>query len=78
MTDYPRTYSVTEIAERLGKSRMWLVLRLRNGTFGGRKIGREWRLTEADYDAILAATERRPVAPVTSATRTTRRRLERN
>ena len=73
------TLSVDEVAARLNVSRRWLIEKLRAGKFPGHKIGAQWRLTEADYDGILAATARTPLPPPpSSATRTTRRRLERN
>lgn len=72
------TLSVTEVAARLDVSRRWLIEQLRAGKFPGHRIGRQWRLTEADYDGILAATARKPLPkPSSSATPTTRRRLER-
>ena len=82
------TYDLAEAAERIGGvTEKWLAARLRAGKLPGRKVGRQWRMTDSD---IEAAVELFGVGPQTNAapkiqvrakvppsglTRTSRRRL---
>ncbi|GAY18732.1 hypothetical protein MSZK_54580 [Mycobacterium sp. shizuoka-1] len=48
------TYDLAAATERIGApSTEWLIVNLRHGRFPGRKIGRHWRLTDDDIQAIL-------------------------
>lgn len=61
-----KTYSTGEAAAIIPCNERWLADRLRDRTFTARKIGRAWRLTEDDIDAIIAkcvATPKNNVAP---------------
>jgi hypothetical protein len=49
----PRTHSVAEAAAQIPCNELWLVRQLRGGRFTASKIGRNWRLTDADIDAII-------------------------
>lgn len=55
MEHWLKTYSVAEVCEMLGSTERWLVTRVRNGTFPGRKIVRDIRFTEGDIATILDA-----------------------
>jgi hypothetical protein len=49
-----RSYPLEQAVKMIGApSRRWLIMRLRDGRFPGRKIGREWRLTDGDISDIL-------------------------
>jgi hypothetical protein len=49
-----RTHSVEKAVARIGApSRRWLIERLRDRRFPGRKIGREWRMTDEDIEAAI-------------------------
>lgn len=51
-----RTYPLEQAVKMIGApSRRWLIERLRDGRFPGRKIGHKWRLTDEDITDILAA-----------------------
>lgn len=77
------TYSVAEVAEQIGApSQRWVVEQLRSGRFPGRKIGRNWRLTEEDVVAALEVCRFNPsetgdcaFSPVTGLTPTSRRNI---
>ena len=80
---------VPQLAELLGCRTRWIEDRLRSGVFPGHKICRKWALTEDDVREILRRLARpaeyeRPVDAVatvvprvSSATRTTARRMDR-
>lgn len=55
------TMSVAEAAARLGVSVDWYSRRLCQRRLPGHKIGRAWRLTEADLQAALDATFSEPI-----------------
>jgi hypothetical protein len=49
-----RTHPVEVGKARIGApSRRWLIERLRDGRFPGRKIGREWRMTDEDIEVAI-------------------------
>ncbi|AMT72141.1 helix-turn-helix domain-containing protein [Mycobacteroides immunogenum] len=80
------TYPLEEAAEHFGNSPEWLAVQLRSGRFSGYKVGRKWRMSDADIAEALEKCRRevRPETPageveagsrLTSATATTRRRF---
>ena len=75
------TYPLSEAAERLGGTQRWLADGIRAGKFPARKIGKHWRMTDADINAVLEIVKNPTyVMPETgprglSLTRTSRRRL---
>ncbi|WP_125078304.1 helix-turn-helix domain-containing protein [Mycobacterium sp. P7213] len=77
------TYSAAEVAEQIGApSQRWVIEQLRSGRFPGRKIGRNWRLTEEDVIAALEVCRFNPsdpgepaFSPVTGLTPTSRRNI---
>ncbi|WP_195168485.1 helix-turn-helix domain-containing protein [Mycobacteroides abscessus] len=80
------TYPLEMAAEFFGNSPEWLAQQLRSGRFGGYKVGRKWRMSDADIaDALekcrrgarLAETRNEAeIGPrLTSATAATRRRF---
>ena len=72
----PHTHSVAEVCLLIGcESRDWLIDRVRNGTFPGRRIVREIRFSDADIDSIIEACAVVPrVAEVEPLIPTSRRR----
>jgi excisionase family DNA binding protein len=73
----PTTMSVAEAAERLGQTEHWYATQLRAGRLPGHKLGRKWRITEADLAEALELTARpatRPLQEVDSAGLTPRSR----
>jgi hypothetical protein len=53
-----KTYSLPEVAEFLCGDSMkeptrWLTRQITAGRFTARKVGRQWRMTQADVDAAL-------------------------
>lgn len=66
-----KTYSLAEVASALcGDSMLeperWLTRQITSGRFTARKVGRQWRMTQADVDAaldILANKTTEPAAP---------------
>ncbi|ADG98578.1 DNA binding domain protein, excisionase family [Segniliparus rotundus DSM 44985] len=54
----PRTYSPAEAATVLGCSTSWLEKELRARRAPGSKLGKRWRLTEADVEAVMRANRR--------------------
>lgn len=50
-----RLLSCTQVAERLGLSRLTVADKLRAGELPGLKVGRLWRVREADLDAYVRA-----------------------
>jgi hypothetical protein len=53
-----KTYSLPEVAEFLCGDSMkeptrWLTRQIAAGRFTARKVGRQWRMTQADVDAAL-------------------------
>lgn len=77
------TYSVAEVVEQIGApSERWVIEQLRSGRFPGRKIGRNWRLTEGDVVVALEVCRFNPsetgecaFGPVTGLTPTSRRNI---
>lgn len=76
------TYSTAEVAKQLGCTEEWLQRQLRAGRFRGRKIGRNWRLTDSDVQFALDVSANRVLAVVSdvapafsSLSKTSRRRL---
>jgi len=56
-----RTHPVAVGKARIGApSRRWVIERLRDGRFPGRKIGREWRMTDEDIEAAIDACKNDP------------------
>lgn len=54
MTREPLTYSLAEAAQRIGGvTERWLATGLRAGELPGHKIGRQWRMSEADIQDII-------------------------
>ncbi|MUM06788.1 hypothetical protein B5P44_18655 [Mycobacterium sp. CBMA 213] len=54
MTRGPLTYSLAEAAQRIGGvTERWLATELRVGRISGHKIGRQWRMSEADVQDII-------------------------
>jgi hypothetical protein len=57
----------------------WLAIRLRRGEIPGYKVGRQWRMTQADVDKAIDALRPRRVAPMVpqmgGLTKTSARRL---
>lgn len=54
-----KTYSLTEVAEQLcgdsmARPERWLTRQIAIGRFTARRVGRHWRMTQADIDAALA------------------------
>ncbi len=53
-TREPLTYSLAEAAHRIGGiSERWLAMKLRDGELSGHKIGRQWRMGEADVQDLI-------------------------
>lgn len=48
-----KTFSPAEAAAIIPCRENWLIDRLREGTFTGVKIHRQWRMTESDIDAAI-------------------------
>jgi hypothetical protein len=74
------TYSLAEAAALIPCKERWLAEGLRAGRFPGRKIGRDWRLTDDDIHAIIAASAPEPSKPlslVDGLSPAARRRIER-
>jgi hypothetical protein len=72
-----RTYSLEQAGKQIGvPSRRWLIERLRDGRFPGRKVGREWRMTDQDIiDALdLCKNDPRVAAAPTGLTPRSRNR----
>lgn len=73
----PHTHSVAEVCALIGcDSQDWLVDRVRNGTFPGRKIVRELRFSDDDIRGIIeaCAVQPRTVREVPMPTPTARSR----
>ncbi|QJD50348.1 excisionase [Mycobacterium phage MarkPhew] len=47
------THPLDEVAARIPCSERWLTEQVRAGRIPGRKIGRHWRMTDADIEAAL-------------------------
>lgn len=78
------TYSIEEVTQQLGApSPRWVIEQLRSGRFPGRKVGRNWRLTDQDIaDALDACRNDCPAMaqatqsiPLTGLTPTSRKKL---
>lgn len=53
-----RTYSLTEVAaivcgDSMARPERWLTRQIAVGRFTARRVGRHWRMTQADLDAAL-------------------------
>ncbi len=48
-----RTYSTAEVANHMGCTERWLIEQLRSNRFPGRKVGRQWRMTDRDVQDAL-------------------------
>lgn len=59
-----RTFSVAEAAAFFGQTELWYATQLRARKIPGHKIGRKWRLTEADILATLELFARPAIIPV--------------
>jgi hypothetical protein len=78
-----RAHATAHVADdMMGCSERWLIEQLRSGRFPGRKVGRQWRMTDKDVqDALdICANDARPVngnavAPVSGLTPTSRKKL---
>ncbi|UVD40903.1 excise [Mycobacterium phage Kashi_VT1] len=53
MTAPALTRPLAEVAALIPCSERWLTEQVRAGRIPGRKIGRSWRMTQADIDAAL-------------------------
>lgn len=51
-----REMNVAEVAGRLRVSEDFVYAQLRSNRMPGKRIGRKWRITEADYQEFLSAT----------------------
>ncbi|MGA5467146.1 helix-turn-helix domain-containing protein [Mycobacterium sp. NPDC050041] len=73
----PQTYSLAEAARLMGCTERWLADQLRARRFPGRKICRQWRMTDADIEAATDACREAPVGErvVSAMTATSRKRL---
>jgi excisionase family DNA binding protein len=74
------TYSTAEAAQQMGApSERWLVEQLRAGRFRGRKVGRQWRMTEQDVlDALdICSNDRLTIAGSAASTGLTPRSKKR-
>jgi len=48
------SHATSEVADKMmGCSERWLIEQLRANRFPGRKVGRHWRMTEADVQEAL-------------------------
>ncbi|QWK51378.1 excise [Mycobacterium phage Stinson] len=84
MTAPALTRPLAEVAALIPCSERWLTEQVRAGRIPGRKIGRSWRMTQADIDAALESfrispeSGRKSVAPAANRplalTPTSRRR----
>jgi len=59
-------YTIPELQEMLGLSDRTLRAYFREGRLKGRKIGKNWHITEEHLKAFLRGTEREPEEPPTS------------
>lgn len=59
-----------QVADLLGKSPQWVATAARNGDLPARKVGRQWRWTEADIAAYVESLAK----PATAAKPIRRRR----
>jgi hypothetical protein len=82
-----KTFSLDEVAAMVLPPNMkdptrWLMVRLNSGEIAGYKIGRAWRMTYEDVEALIERGRKRPSSPrprvehqPLSLTPTSRRRL---
>ncbi|MGI5222991.1 helix-turn-helix domain-containing protein [Nocardia sp. CA-290969] len=80
MTAPVELYTLEEAAEMLHVTRIWYMRRLRDRTFPGRKVGRNWMLTPGDIEAAvekMASPAAVPLGDPHGLTRTSRRRVTR-
>jgi hypothetical protein len=59
-----KTYTPAEVAAIIPCRENWLIDRLREGTFSGVKIHRQWRMTESDIDAAIETCRRAANSPI--------------
>lgn len=67
-----KTYSLTEVATMLCGDSMtrperWLTRQIVSGRFTARRVGRQWRMTQADIDAALEVMASQPAATAAPA-----------
>ncbi len=58
-----RLLTVADLATLLGKSEQWVAAEARAGRIPARKVGREWRWTEADVTAYIDSLSAASAAP---------------
>lgn len=69
-TTMTATHSLTEVvAAGNAPSVRWLQQQIRAGRVPARKIGRHWRMTDADVDTMLESFRNSTTGPATSASR---------
>ncbi len=62
-TRMDRLLTVADVAALLGKSEQWVAAQARDGRIPARKVGREWRWTEADVAAYIDSLAAAAAAP---------------
>ncbi|MCV7424388.1 helix-turn-helix domain-containing protein [Mycobacterium yunnanensis] len=65
----PRTFALQEVADAVlppewSDSVRWLTRRLNRGELSGYRVGKTWRMTEADVEALIAKHRPATQAPV--------------
>lgn len=75
--------SLPTAAKRLGCTEKWLGNKVRAREFPAHKVGRRWMFSESDLEEIVDICAVRPQTPlsapaISSVTRTTARRLQKN
>lgn len=80
----PLTLALAEAADRIGGVSVdWLARQLRSGRAPGVKLGRSWRMTEADIAAVIESNHRgavhepNPWGPTPTSLRRAQRRSPR-
>lgn len=68
-----KTYSLTEVAtmlcgDSMARPERWLTRQIVTGRFTARKVGRQWRMTQADIDAALEVMANQPTTVATATT----------
>ncbi len=58
-----RLKTVADLSALLTKSEQWVAAEARAGRIPGRKVGREWRFTEADVTAYIDSLSAASAAP---------------
>jgi hypothetical protein len=67
------TYSLAEVAaevcgDSMDRPERWLTRGIEAGRFRARKVGRQWRMTRADIDALLDAIANTVAEPAPTTT----------